>query len=71
MRSKEEIEKRRDMFEVLAQETQSKIDDFDIKIKKSQSSYEATYLKKQKESLNILLAITNSQWVELMWVLEE
>lgn len=71
MKSKHEIEKRRDMFKMLAQETASKIDDLDMKIKRCQTKNDAHYLVKEKESLHILIGIANSQWAELMWVLDE
>jgi len=71
MKTKEEIEKRRDMFKSLAQETSSKINDLDVKIKGCKSNWIATSLLKEKESLHVLLGIANSQWVELMWVLDE
>lgn len=71
MKSKEEIEKRRDMFEVLAQETQSKIDELEIEIEESQSNFKTASLIRQKEKWLNLLTVTNSQWAELMWVLGE
>ena len=71
MKTKEEIEKRRDMFKALAQETSSKINDLEVKIKKCESTWIEASLLKEKESLHILLGIANSQWAELMWVLDE
>ena len=70
MKSKEEIKKRRDMFKALAQETSSKIYDLDIKIKNDNQKFQPTFLK-EKESLHTLLGIANSQWAELMWMLDE
>ncbi len=71
MKSKEAIEKRRNMFEALAKETQSKIDKLEIEIEESQSNFKAACLTRQKEKLEKILTVANSQWVELSWVLDK
>ncbi len=71
MKSKEAIEKRRNMFEALAKETQSKIDKLEIEIEESQSNFKAASLTRQKEKLEKTLTVANSQWVELSWVLDK
>lgn len=71
MKSKEAIEKRRNMFEALAKETQSKIDKLEIEIEESQSNFKADCLTRQKEKLEKTLTVANSQWVELSWVLDK
>lgn len=71
MKSKEEIEKRRNLFEALAKETQSKIDKLEIEMEECESNFKFACLTRQKEKLEKTLTVANSQWVELSWVLDK
>lgn len=47
------------------------MNDLEVKIKRCESNWIEASLLKEKESLHISLGIANSQWAELMWVLDE
>lgn len=74
MKTEFEIKKRIDVLKIEAQRISMQIEELNRKIEESQKSINQTYLRipfiKEKDSLHISLAIINSRWAELLWILE-
>lgn len=75
MKSKLEIENRRDALQLEAQRISSQIDEVDKKINEIPKGLYREYLRKplikEKEVLQVWLGIINSRWAEMMWMLNE
>lgn len=75
MRSKLEIEHRRDILQLEAKRISSQIEELDKKIQEIPKGLFQVYLRKplikEKDGLHVSLGIINSRWTEMMWMLGE